>query len=155
LTLVFRASNDIARILLLLAVARQVYIRRNGPGVGASIPHGGCGVWPGGGPGAEPAPSFADAGPPAIDLVDPDAVHRTVTMHQSPTRYGPIPTVLCDGEFLRCREHRGMAGVEEDKPPPAIWMAAANAPVHQAIVDGLACDTFDTPEFAAVMNRER
>ena len=45
-------------------------------------------------------------------------------------------------------------GVDDAKPPPAVWTAAANAPVHQAIVDGLACDTFDPREFAAVMNRE-
>jgi hypothetical protein len=53
------------------------------------------------------------------------------------------------GNFFAVDSNRELAGVDDAKPRPAIWTAAANVPVHQAMVDGVACDTFDPGEFAA------
>jgi hypothetical protein len=56
--------------------------------------------------------------------------------------------------FFAEAAHRQMFSVDESKPDASIWWAAATAPVHQSVVGGLACDTFDLEEFAAAV-RER
>jgi hypothetical protein len=55
------------------------------------------------------------------------------------------------GNFLSVESNRAMAGVDNFKPRPSVWAAAATAPVHRAIMDGAACDTFDPREFAAAL----
>jgi len=55
--------------------------------------------------------------------------------------------------FLAVASNRTVAGIDDEKLPPTVWTAAARAPVHQAVVGGLACDTFDPREFAAALKR--
>jgi hypothetical protein len=58
------------------------------------------------------------------------------------------------GHFFAIESNRAMAAVDKCKPRLSIWAAAAIAPVHRAIVGGMACDTFDPRELAAAL-RER
>jgi len=95
----------------------------------------------------------------------PDGRHRPCTsadakiLDRIVAELGVAPQAAADllrrccamGNFLSVESNRAMAGVDNFKPRPSVWAAAATAPVHQAIVDGAACDTFDPREFAAAL----
>jgi hypothetical protein len=57
--------------------------------------------------------------------------------------------------FLAIESNRMLIGVDDAKPDPAVWVAAASAPVHQVMIEGLACDTYDLREFAAAVRQRR
>jgi hypothetical protein len=57
------------------------------------------------------------------------------------------------GNFFAVDANRVMTGVDDSQPWPAIWTAAARAFVHQAMVDGMTCDTFDRREFARALGQ--
>jgi len=45
--------------------------------------------------------------------------------------------------FFSVVSNRELINIDEAKPRPAIWAAAATVPVHQTIIDQMACDTYD------------
>jgi hypothetical protein len=51
--------------------------------------------------------------------------------------------------------NRERFGVDESKPPPENWLAAASASVRQNVGGGIACDNFDVDEFAKAMASRR
>jgi hypothetical protein len=56
--------------------------------------------------------------------------------------------------FFAVEANRLLVGVEDEgQPEPPVWAAAATAPVHRVLNAGLACDTFDPREFAAVRGK--
>jgi hypothetical protein len=55
--------------------------------------------------------------------------------------------------FFSVPSNRELISIDETKPRPAVWVAAAVAPVHQVIVDQLACDTYDPREFRDAVRR--
>jgi hypothetical protein len=79
------------------------------------------------------------------------------------SRLGTEPDVTTD-LFRRCcamanlfadAANRMLVGIDDAKPDPAVWLAAASAPVHQVTIDGLDCDTYDPQEFAAAVRQYR
>jgi hypothetical protein len=49
--------------------------------------------------------------------------------------------------------NRELVDIGETKPRPAVWAAAASAPVHQVMIDQLACDSYDPREFGDAVRR--
>jgi hypothetical protein len=90
--------------------------------------------------------------PETIDLLDKIAVELGVAPWSAMNLFRRCCAM---GNFFAVESNRAMAGIDDAKPGPAIWAAAATAPVHKVIIDGLACDTFDPREFAAAVRRRQ
>jgi hypothetical protein len=73
-----------------------------------------------------------------------------------------VPSRVAMGLFRRCcamvnffvvESNRELAGVDDAKPGPAIWMAAASAPVHQLRCGGRnSAPGLPTPQFYSTLS---
>ena len=55
--------------------------------------------------------------------------------------------------FFSVPSNRELISIDKAKPRPAVWAAAASAPVHQVMIDQLACDTYDPRDFRDAVRR--